>query len=115
MVALFIVNDSSRPSETRWSRFGVYIHPRPQPERRLVEFQLPPDLSSAVAIAQVHATLLCAVAAGELAVDEAKEISAIIETHRRTIETVALVARIAQLENARSTEPNQPGGPDVQN
>jgi hypothetical protein len=59
---------------------------------------------------------LRAVAAGELAVDEAKDLSAVIETHRRTIETVELEARIAQLENARSqtTEPDQSGVPDVQ-
>jgi hypothetical protein len=116
--ALNLMGDTEQPIKVRLEAAKIaapYIHPRPQPERRLVQFELPPDIASAAAIAQVHTTLLRAVAAGELAVDEAKEISIIIETHRRTIETVELEARIARLENARATGSDQSGAADVHN
>lgn len=75
-----------------------YIHPRPQPQGRTVSFELPEDVGSSAALAQIHASILRAVATSELSVDEAKDISAIIETHRRTIESVELEIRIARLE-----------------
>lgn len=75
-----------------------YVHPRPRPEARLVNFTLPEYLASTAALAQVHTTLLRAVATSQLSVDEAKDISAMLETHRRSIETAELDARITRLE-----------------
>jgi hypothetical protein len=77
-----------------------YIHPRPQPQGRVVSFELPEEIATPPALGQIHATILCAVANSDLSVDEAKDISAIIESHRRTIETVALEERINRLEKA---------------
>lgn len=104
--ALSLMRDTEQPIKVRLEAAKIaapYIHPRPLPKKRL-QFELPLHLSSAAAIAEVHKTLLRAVAAGELAVDEAKEISAILEIHRRTIETAELEVRIAQLENTRTSD-----------
>jgi hypothetical protein len=101
--ALAIMRDDTKKLEQRMEAARIaapYVHPRPMPEGRLVSFDLPEEIATPAALAQIHATILKAVAASQLSVDEAKDISAIIETHRRTIESVELEERIVKLEKA---------------
>jgi hypothetical protein len=103
--ALAIMRDDSKKIEQRMEAARIaapYIHPRPLPEGRIVEFELPEDIASPAGLAQIHVTILRAVATSTLSVDEAKDISAILETHRRTIETAELEERISKLERAQS-------------
>ena len=76
-----------------------YIHPRPQPEPRYVTLELPEEFGDAESLKSVHATLLRSIATGETSLEEAKELSAILETHRRLVETVDLEERISKLEH----------------
>jgi hypothetical protein len=54
---------------------------------------------------EIEAAMLQAAADGELTPDEAVSIASLIETRRRTIETVELEARIARLEQGKETAP----------
>jgi len=76
----------------------------PLPRNRPVHFaapaiETPADLGAAMG------AVLQAVAAGELAPDEAVSIASLIETRRRTIETLELDARIAALEQSKAAMP----------
>lgn len=75
-----------------------YIHPRPQPEPRMVSISLPEKIKTAEELMQAHAEVLKATAEGSLALEDARDLSAVLETHRRLVETVDLEARIARLE-----------------
>lgn len=75
-----------------------YVHPKPQPEPRYVTLELPDEFGDAESLKEIHVTLLRSIASGETSLEEAKEISAILETHRRLVETVDLEDRIARLE-----------------
>lgn len=77
-----------------------FIHPRPQPEPRTVAFDMPEVFSGTGSLLIVHETLLRATAAGEIAIEDAKDISSMIEGHRRLVETVELEERITALEKA---------------
>jgi hypothetical protein len=99
--ALRVMRDDSQPQDIRLHAAKLaapYVHPKPQPEPRMVSFHLPARIDTADSLLQVHATLLKATADGDLALDEAREVSAILETHRRLVETVDLEARITRLE-----------------
>ena len=74
------------------------VHPKPQPEPRYITLDLPEEFGDAESLKQVHATLLRSIASGETSLEEAKELSAILEAHRRLVETVDLEERIARLE-----------------
>lgn len=75
-----------------------YIQLRPQPEARIVAFTVPEEFDGGASLLSVHATSLRATAAGELALEDAKDISAMLETHRRLVETVEMEERIANHE-----------------
>ena len=75
-----------------------FVHPKPQPEPRYVTLDLPEEFGDAESLKNVHATLLRSIAYGETSLEEAKELSAILEAHRRLVETVDLEERIARLE-----------------
>ena len=75
-----------------------YVHPKPQPEPRYITLQLPDEFGDAESLKKIHVTLLQSIATGETSLEEAKELSAILETHRRLVETVDLEERIARLE-----------------
>ena len=62
-----------------------------------VAFALPP-MQSARDAAQAAASVLAAVADGELTPTEGAHIMALVETYRRTLETTELEARVAALE-----------------
>jgi hypothetical protein len=99
--ALAIMHDDTKKIELRMEAARIaapYIHPRPQPEGRIVAFDLPEEIATPAALAQIHANILRAVADSQLSVDEAKDISVMLETHRRTIETVELEERLTKLE-----------------
>ena len=63
-----------------------YIHPKPQPEPRYVTLELPELLDDVTSLVAVHATLLRSVASGDLSLEEAREMSVILDNHRRSLE-----------------------------
>ncbi|NNM55852.1 DUF5681 domain-containing protein [Acidocella sp.] len=66
----------------------------------VVMLDLPP-VSDAAGVTQALAAVVQAMAAGEIAPDEAQAVSAVLEGQRRAIETVELERRIAELENRK--------------
>jgi hypothetical protein len=74
----------------------------PLPRNRPVHFFVPP-IETAVDLGEAMGSILQAAANGELTPDEAVSIANLIETRRRTIETIELEARIAALEQSRET------------
>ena len=99
--ALRIMRDQEQPSDVRMHAAKLaapYIHPRPQPEARVVAFDLHEDIGISQGLLPVHEALLRGTATGNVALDDAKDISTMLETHRRLVETVALEERISRLE-----------------
>jgi hypothetical protein len=79
-----------------------YIHPKPQPEPRIVAFDLPTELNGTDSLLTVHENVMRATASGDIALEEARDISAMLETHRRLVETVDLERRLARLEDRQA-------------
>jgi hypothetical protein len=75
-----------------------FVVPKPAPASVRVTFELPEDLDKPVALQEVHASLLRSVACGDVGLEEAKTVSALLDAHRRTIETVSLEERLAAIE-----------------
>ena len=99
--ALRIMRDDTQLPDLRMhaARLAApFVHPKPQPEPRYVTLDLPEEFGDAESLKKVHATLLHSIASGETSLDEAKELSAILEAHRRLVETVDLEDRIVRLE-----------------
>ena len=65
-------------------------------------FELPEKFGDTESLLQVHVTLLRSTADGGLSLDEARELSAILEAHRRLVETVELESRIRKLEERKT-------------
>lgn len=65
-----------------------------------VKFDLPP-MQSAADAAKAAASVLEAVATGDLTPTEGAHIMALVETYRRTLETTEIDARVAALEGDR--------------
>jgi hypothetical protein len=76
----------------------------PLPRNRPVHFTAPAIATSAD-LGDAMNAVLQAVAAGELAPDEAVSIASLIETRRRTIETIELDLRVAALEQSKVASP----------
>ena len=85
-----------RLNAARWA--APYLHPRPFPDMPTTQIDLPESLDHPDALKRAHEAVLKAVATGELEVPLAKDISAMLEAHRRIVETVDLEARISKLE-----------------
>lgn len=103
--ALRIMRDEEQPPDIRMHAAKLaapYIHPRPQPEPRVVSFDLPDKIEGAGGLLSVHDALLRATTGGNLAVEDARNISAMLETHRRLVETIDLEQRITRLEAQQS-------------
>ena len=103
--ALRIMRDQDKPDDLRIhaARLAApFIHPKPQPEPRYVTLDLPDEFGDAESLMKVHATLLRYSSTGETSLEEAREMSAILETHRRLVETVNLEERIRTLEGLGS-------------
>ena len=49
-------------------------------------------------LTEVHTNVLRAVSQGEMSLDEAKDISVLVETQRRIVETGEIEARLTRLE-----------------
>ena len=99
--ALRVMRDDTQLPDVRMhaARLAApFVHPKPQPEPRYVTLDLPEEFGDAESLKNVHATLLRSIASGETSLEEAKELSAILEAHRRLVETVDLEERIARLE-----------------
>jgi hypothetical protein len=74
----------------------------PLPRNRPVQFHMP-SIETAADLGEAMGAILRAAADGELTPDEATAIASLIETRRRTIETLEHEARIAALEQSRET------------
>ena len=79
-----------------------YLHPRPTPLPRTVEFDLP-DTSTVQGISEAIGAILAAAAAGQLAPSEAKDLCGLLDARLKALEIVTLEERIAKLE-ARSQQ-----------
>ena len=73
----------------------------PLPRNRPVHFAAP-VIATAADLGNAMGAVLQAIAAGELTPDEAVSIASLVETRRRTIETLELDARIAALEQSKA-------------
>lgn len=101
--AIRIMRDDAQPQDVRLHAARIaapYVHPRPQPEPRMVAFDMPERINGSDGLLAIHESLLRATAAGTLALEDAKGISSMLETHRRLVETVELEERIIALERA---------------
>ncbi len=73
----------------------------PVPRVRCVQIDLP-AIETANDVLKALTATLAAMAAGELAPDEAATVAGVIEVKRRAVETVDLERRIAAIEEARA-------------
>lgn len=99
--ALRLMRDDEQPADIRMHAAKIaapYVHPKPQPEPRIVSFDLPDKIDGTEGLLSVHEALLRATAAGGVALEDARDISSMLETHRRLVETIDLEQRIARLE-----------------
>lgn len=99
--ALRLMRDEDQPSDIRMHAAKIaapYVHPKPQPEPRIVAFDLPHNIGGSDGLLNVHEALLRATASGDIALEDARDISSILETHRRLVETIDLEQRISRLE-----------------
>lgn len=76
----------------------------PLPRNRLIHFAAP-IIETAADLGNAMGAVLQGVAAGELTPDEAVSIASLVETRRRTIETLELDARVAALEQSKAALP----------
>ena len=74
----------------------------PLPRNRPVQFDMP-AIETSADLGEAMGAILQAAADGELTPDEAVSIASLIETRRRTIETMEHEQRIAALEQSRET------------
>ena len=103
--ALRVMRDETKTDELRMhaARLAApLVHPKPQPAPRYITLELPEEFGDVESLKEIHVTLLRAIASGEMSLEEAKELSVILETHRKLVETVDLEERIARLEKGKS-------------
>ena len=103
--ALRIMRDETKTDELRMhaARLAApLVHPKPQPEPRYVTFDLPDEIKDVESLVAAHATLLRSVASGELSLEDARELSAILDNYRRGLELSDIEARLKVLEGKRS-------------
>ncbi len=85
-----------RLNAARWA--APYVHPKPYPEMPLARFSLPETIGSVEGLLEANVGILRAVSTGDLAPALARDLSAIVETHRRLMETTDLEMRLLKLE-----------------
>lgn len=103
--AIRIMRDEGQPNDLRLHAAKLaapYIHSKPQPEPRVIGFELPAQIDGSEGLLAVHEAVLRACASGELALDDARDLSGMLEAHRRLVETLDLEQRIARLEQAQA-------------
>jgi hypothetical protein len=102
--ALGIMNDATKGIELRLNAARIaapYLHSKPQPEGRMVSLTLPEEIETPAALTKIHADILRAVATGEISLDEGRDVSMLLDSQRRAIETAELEERISKLERAQ--------------
>jgi hypothetical protein len=98
---LRLMRDESQTAEIRLAGAKLvapYVHPRPQPQPRYVTFELQDALGSNADLLAAHTSIIGAAASGAISIEEAKELSSVLETQRRLVETTDLEGRISKLE-----------------
>ena len=103
--ALRVMRDETKTDELRMhaARLAApLVHPKPQPEPRYVTFELPDEIKDVESLVAAHATLLRSVASGDLSLEDARELSAILDNYRRGLELSDIEARLKALEGKRS-------------
>ena len=103
--ALRVMKDETKTDELRMhaARLAApLVHPKPQPEPRYVTFDLPDEIKDAESLVAAHATLLRSVASGDLSLEDARELSAILDNYRRGLELSDIEARLKALEGKRT-------------
>ncbi len=98
-------DDGADPADRRWAaeKAAPYLHPRPAPVQRSIKIDLPEITKSADLTKATHA-ILEATASGQVIPAEAQQLSAIVEAHRKAIETTELIERIERLEAKKPKE-----------
>ena len=99
------MNDETKTQELRLNAARIaapYLHSKPQPEGRMVSLTLPEEIETPAALTKIHADILRAVATGEISLDEGRDVSMLLDSQRRAIETAELEERISKLERAQS-------------
>ena len=103
--ALRVMRDETKTDELRMhaARLAApLVHPKPQPEPRYVTFDLPDEIKDAESLVAAHATLLRSVASGDLSLEDARELSAILDNYRRGLELSDIETRLKALEGKRT-------------
>jgi hypothetical protein len=75
--ALRIMRDQQQPADLRMNAAKLaapYIHPRPQPEPRMVALDLPDKMDGSQGLLAAHESVLRATAIGNIALEDAKDI-----------------------------------------
>ena len=93
-------DETADAADRRWAaeKAAPYIHPRPAPLQRTITIDLP-DLANATNLAAATLAIVKATANGQISPAEAQQLSSVVETHRKAIETSELANRIEQLES----------------
>lgn len=87
--------------ERTWAaeKVAPYVHPRPAPMERTVQIDLP-NTATIAGVDQALDRIISAMAAGAISPGEGQSFISAIETRRKAIETIDLLARIEKLENS---------------
>lgn len=98
------MHDTDQPADLRMNAARLaapFVHPKSQPEPRLIAFELPVTIDGSSGLLATHEALLRATADGTIALEDAKDISEMLETHRRLVDTVDLESRVSRLEQRK--------------
>ncbi|WP_413710661.1 hypothetical protein [Rhizobium sp. Rhizsp82] len=96
-----MMDDQADQKRRDWAaeKAAAFLHPRPAPIPRCISFSLP-KIDGANDMPAAIAAILKAVSNSEIAPSEAQNVVAIIEAHRKALETEELLKRIEDLEAA---------------
>jgi hypothetical protein len=100
---LKIMRDETKDLTTRLhaARFVVpYLHPRPAPAGEVVNFDLP-EAANLQSVTAAMAAVLKAVSQGQMPVNTGRDLVAMIDVQRKSIELLEIEKRIEALEKAR--------------
>jgi hypothetical protein len=100
---LRIMRDATQPIEIRLHGARIaapFIHPKPQPLGETVELELG-DIDTVEGVTMASAKILAAVGTGEISISNGRDLMAIIDSHRKSIELSDIEVRLKQLEAAK--------------
>lgn len=95
-----ILQDEASPADARkWAaeKAAPYIHPKPQPQARTVNVELP-DTSTPAGVAEAIGAVLAATARGAMAPSEGRDMVGLLEARLKAFETIEMEERIRRLE-----------------